>query len=231
MRKRKVAVFDIDGTIFRSSLVIELVNIMIGRGIFSENIRRSYLKEWQAWLNRKGDYENYINALIKVFVRNIRGRDKGILQDPVRELVKVYKNRVYRHTRDLVESCKRKGFFLLAISHSPKYVAETFGKALGFDKIYGTLLELDAAGRFTGGVLAAELIANKAKILERAVEKENLTLRGSVGVGDTETDIGFLKMVDHPICFNPNKKLLRAAKRNGWPVIVERKDVVLKIKT
>lgn len=33
-RKRKVAVFDIDGTIFRSSLLIELVEVMVQHGLF-----------------------------------------------------------------------------------------------------------------------------------------------------------------------------------------------------
>jgi len=70
------------------------------------------------------------------------------------------------------------------------------------------------------------LINDKAKILKRAVEKENLTLKGSVGVGDTESDIAFLKMVEKPICFNPNKKLYIRAKRSGWQIIVERKDVI-----
>jgi phosphoserine phosphatase len=63
----------------------------------------------------------------------------------------------------------------------------------------------------------------------RATEKENLTLRGSVGVGDTESDISFLKLVEKPICFNPNQTLYRAARRFGWRVVVERKDVVYEI--
>jgi phosphoserine phosphatase len=50
-----------------------------------------------------------------------------------------------------------------------------------------------------------------------------------VGVGDTESDIPFLKLVDRPICFNPNRKLYAAAKRHGWKVVVERKDVIYKI--
>jgi phosphoserine phosphatase len=56
--------------------------------------------------------------------------------------------------------------------------------------------------------------------------KENLILRGSVGVGDTESDIAFLKFVSRPICFNPNKKLYDHARRAGWEVVVERKDVI-----
>jgi phosphoserine phosphatase len=78
--------------------------------------------------------------------------------------------------------------------------------------------------------LYEELIDDKAKILERAVEKENLTLKGSVGVGDTEADVPFLKMVRRPICFNPNKNLYRIAKKRNWDVVVERKDVLYKLR-
>ena len=60
----------------------------------------------------------------------------------------------------------------------------------------------------------------------RAVEREGLTLKDSIGVGDSEADIPFLKLVDHPICFNPNKKLQLVAKKKKWKVVVERKDVV-----
>ena len=65
--------------------------------------------------------------------------------------------------------------------------------------------------------------------MRRAVEKENLTLQHSIGVGDTETDIPFLEMVAKPICFNPNSKLYRYAKRMKWDVVVERKDVVYEL--
>lgn len=70
---------------------------------------------------------------------------------------------------------------------------------------------------------------NKALILQRAVKKEGLTLKGSIGVGDTESDIPFLELVEEAICFNPNEKLYRAARRNGWKIIVERKDVIYEL--
>ena len=60
--------------------------------------------------------------------------------------------------------------------------------------------------------------------------KENLTLENSYGVGDTDGDYSFLELVENPICFNPNEKLLRHAKRNKWRVVVERKDVIYEIK-
>ena len=73
------------------------------------------------------------------------------------------------------------------------------------------------------------VIDDKSKILKRAVEKENLSLKGSIGVGDTEGDISFLKIVSRPVCFNPNQHLYKYAKRAGWEVVVERKDVVYKL--
>jgi phosphoserine phosphatase len=49
-------------------------------------------------------------------------------------------------------------------------------------------------------------------------------------VGDTEGDVAFLELVTEPIAFNPNKELYRHAKRMGWKVVVERKDVIYEIK-
>ena len=70
---------------------------------------------------------------------------------------------------------------------------------------------------------------NKAAILKRAVEKENLTFKDSVGVGDTESDASMLSLVDEPIAFNPNRALYRHAKQHEWKIIVERKDVIYEI--
>lgn len=228
IKKQKVAVFDIDGTIFRSSLLVELVEALIIEGVFSVRVRKTYSKEYERWLDRKDSYEKYIAAVIKAFDENIKSvREKDLLS-AVRKVILFHKNRLYRYTRSLVRELKRKQYYLLAISHSPMYVVGKFGKELGFDKVYGRLLELDAKKRFTGRSLYEDLIFDKAKILKRAIGKERLTLNRSIGVGDTESDIAFLKMVETPICFNPNAELYRAAKRNKWQIVVERKDVIYK---
>jgi HAD superfamily phosphoserine phosphatase-like hydrolase len=166
-------------------------------------------------------------AVVAAFLRHIAGvREKDFVA-VAEHIAEVHRDRVYRYTRNLVRLLKRRGYFLLAISHSPKYLVERLAKQWKFDKNYGVLLELDErTGRFTGKRLHEDVIFDKAKVLRRAIEKERLTLRGSVGVGDTESDIPFLKMVERPICFNPNVALYRAAKRYGWPVVVERKDVI-----
>jgi phosphoserine phosphatase len=54
LRQRKIAVFDIDGTIFRSSLLIECVNAMISAGLFPEEAREFYEGMHRRWFDRKG---------------------------------------------------------------------------------------------------------------------------------------------------------------------------------
>lgn len=229
MRKRPVAVFDVDGTVFRASLLIELVDAFIAAGIFPESVRRVYEREQQEWFNRKGSYEDYINKVVHAFRSKLKGIRYSDFETIAEKVTEGKRDRVYAYTRDLIKELKRKGYYLLAISHSPKLILEPFCKSLGFNKVYGFMYEIGPGNRFTGEVEDLHLMANKASILKRALEKEAITLEKSVGVGDTESDIGFLEMVKRPICFNPNERLYTYAKRMGWEVVVERKDVVYKI--
>lgn len=227
---RKVAIFDIDGTIFRSSLLIEITEALISAGLFPTKVRQVYARDFANWFNRKGSYEKYIMTVVSAFENNIKGVNRQDLLKITQEVISFNQHRVYRYTRELVKDLKKKNYYLLAISNSPKEILDAFCSKLGFDKVYGRIYEVDGRGKFTGKTLFADLISDKSKILKRAILHYNLTLKGSVGVGDSESDIAFLKMVENPICFNPNAKLYRHARRSGWKVVVERKDVVYKIK-
>jgi HAD superfamily hydrolase (TIGR01490 family) len=226
MANRKVAVFDVDGTIFRSSLLIQLVDTLIAHGAFPEDAKNVYEKQHAKWLDREGDYEEYIDAVLKAFRTHLKGVHYGEMADAAEAMVSEQGKRTYRYTRDLLKDLKARGYYLLAVSHSPKTVLDKFCPKLGFDKVYGTMYEIGPQDLFTGKMLDEDQILNKANILKRAVEKEGLTLRHSIGVGDTESDIPFLEMVSKPICFNPNERLYTYAKRMKWTVIVERKDVI-----
>lgn len=224
--QRKVAIFDVDGTIFRSSLLIQLVDTLIANGSFPEEARKVYEREHRKWLDREGDYQEYIEAVVNAFKKHIKGIHYGELTDAAEQVVEEQGKRTYKFTRDLIKDLKSKGYYLLAVSHSPKVILDKFCPKLGFNKSYGMMYELGPQDLFTGGIENEHLIYNKANIVKRAVEKENLTLLHSVGVGDTESDISLLEMVARPICFNPNEKLYKSAKRLSWDIVVERKDMI-----
>jgi HAD superfamily hydrolase (TIGR01490 family) len=235
MTPKKLAVFDIDGTIFRSSLLIELVEALVREGIFRPEAAEVYRNAHEAWADREGSYQTYIDSVVVALKQNLKGIAYKDVRRIAYKVVARHKGRTYRFTRDLIRELKAKRYYLLAISHSPKIVTEAFAKAWGFNKVYGIMYEVGVDGRFTGKILYEDLIKAKDKILERVLTDSGtdavggVTLRGSVGVGDTESDIPFLTMVAKPICFNPNQKLYQMAKRRGWEVVVERKDVVYRM--
>lgn len=227
-RKKKIAIFDLDGTIFRSSLLIELLEGLIEEGVFPSKARDIYAREFRNWLDRKGPYDDYIRKIIKAYSRFIKGAESEKIWEVAKKVLAFQKNRTYRFTRYLVSKLKS-DYYLLAISGSPREMVKQFGKEIGFDKTYSRIFEVNEKGVFTGKILFEELVSDKGKILKRVIKKENLTLRGSIGVGDTEMDISFLKLVEYPVAFNPNLKLYQYAKKRNWQIIAERKDVVYKL--
>lgn len=227
--QQKVAFLDIDGTVFRSSLLIELVEALITAELFPETARSSYEKSYMAWHNREGTYEAYLDAMVKVFMANIKGVHYGDFADIGKEVVAANQKRVYRYTRDLIGKLKKQNYYVVAISQSPKTILDEFCEEYGFDKVYGRMYEIGPTDKFTGDVTDEEVISNKANVIKRVLEDEQFTIDNSVAVGDTEGDIAMLDMVAMPICFNPNNTLFQHAKRMGWKVVVERKDVIYEL--
>jgi HAD superfamily hydrolase (TIGR01490 family) len=224
---KPVAFFDVDGTIFRSSLLIEIVEQLIKEGVFPAEAEESYLDSYNAWRNREGSYDEYITDVITAFVTYIKGVHYGTLADIGRRVVAIQSKRVYRYTRDLIRDLKNDGYTLIAISQSPKTVLDEFCEQYGFDKVYGRIYEIGPQDRFTGVVSDEHLIKNKSNIVKRIFERHpELSKEHSIAVGDTEGDIPLLESVARPICFNPNQALYSHAKRNDWEVVVERKDVI-----
>jgi HAD superfamily hydrolase (TIGR01490 family) len=224
---QKVAFFDIDGTVFRSSLLIELVQAFINQGQFPKEAEEEFRDVYEAWRNREGNYEDYIDAVVETFLEHLQGVHYGDFADVGRSVVAVQSKRVYRYTRDLIKDLKADGYYIIAISQSPKTVLDDFCMQYGFDKVYGRMYEIGPQDRFTGVVTNEHQIKNKANIVKRILDHNpSLTLKDSVAVGDTEGDIPLLEAVEHPICFNPNQSLYTHAKRMKWEVVVERKDVI-----
>jgi HAD superfamily hydrolase (TIGR01490 family) len=236
-KKTKLAIFDIDGTIFRSSLLIELFNELVRRGIFPEKASQEVEREYLAWLNRKGHYNDYLIKLVKVHYRYQAGRTEKEVEEAIGAVVAWQKDRVYRYTRDLVQKLKRQGYYLLAISNSQESMVRQFTRELSFDAAIGRVPEV-TDGIYTGRTVIAgkpfpiTSHIDKIKILQQFIADHGLhvDLANSIMVGDSEGDLPLLSHVGKPIAFNPSEPLARIAKRKGWQIVIERKDVVYRIK-
>lgn len=225
--KTRLAIFDIDGTVFRSSLLMRLVDQLIYRKIFSKKVHDEEMKIRSAWFSRETPYKTYSNAIVDILKENIVGKKQENIISCSKELIEMQKSIYFRYTRDLIKKLRSK-YKLVAISGSLQETLEQLNKYINFDYIFGTQFEVDHKGKYTGVVLA-EPVKHKELFLKQFVKDNNLTLKGSLAVGDTDSDIGVMELVDQVIVFNPNDKLYEYAKRHKWQVIVERKNVIYKI--
>ena len=230
MDEQRLAVFDVDGTLFRRGLVPALTRRMVEEGIFTEDVRDQLGEDYYAWVERRGSYENYDRKVVELFLRELEGVGLEAMRRCAEREVATRGRRLHMYTRDLARRLKDSGYFLLAISGSPDEILDTFAPTLGFDRSLGTLLGRDEQNRYTGKVLR-ETFANKQSVLEGFLAETRISLEGSVGVGDTLSDVPFLEMVEHPIAFNPNRGLCDVAVQRQWPVVVERKDVIYTLST
>lgn len=219
---KPLAVFDIDGTIFRSSLLIEVTEALIKTGVFPRSIEARYDREYADWINRKGSYETYLQKLVDAFKAELKGVMVHRLEEVADLVITTHARRTYRYTRDLIKELK-KTHYLAAISGSPEELVSRFAKVYGFDHYHATVYH-HKDGRFDGTCQRGDL--GKGERVMELVKEHGLTLDRSVGVGDTESDAAFLQLVERPIAFNPNSVLFKTAMEHGWQVVVERKDVI-----
>jgi HAD superfamily hydrolase (TIGR01490 family) len=227
-KPRKLAIFDIDGTIFRSGLFIELFHEIVKQGTFKKSVLKEVEKEYLAWINRRGHYMTYGLKLASLFDRDIKGKKEADIKRAARRVVLEQKDKVYVFTRQLLQKLKKEKYFLLAISGSPYAVVKEFTGHYGFDRFFSTEHEVKN-GVFTGRVGGIKL--QKANAVNLFLEEfGEFDYKSSVGVGDTESDIVFLEKVAKPIAFNPSIELMKHAKKKGWRIVVERKDVIYDIK-
>jgi HAD superfamily hydrolase (TIGR01490 family) len=228
MPKEKIAIFDIDGTIFRKNLAFELIDELAWLKIFSREVRTKLVRLYTDWLDHEGTYEEYRRALVELYVSNLKGCREMDIISASQKVVPFYKDRTYVFATDLINKLRRDGYHLIAVSGSPNEIVQEYNRHLKFEAVFGSVYETDKDGIYTGRP-AFEPTKHKGHVVQQYVMENGLTLEDSYGVGDTESDAKFLEIVTHPIAFNPNLNLKQIAEKRGWPIVVEKKDVIYEI--
>ena len=107
MSQRKLAIFDIDGTIFRKNLSFELINELSWMKIFPKSVRKELVHHYSDWLNHEGTYEEYRRALVNLYDTNIKGCKREDILDASRKVVPFYKNRTYIFAENLIKKLRK----------------------------------------------------------------------------------------------------------------------------
>ncbi|MEP7162462.1 MAG: HAD family phosphatase [Candidatus Moraniibacteriota bacterium] len=228
-KQQKIAIFDIDGTIFRKNLHFELINELSWLKVFPNEVRKKLSEVYSGWLEHQGTYEDYRQALVKLYSEHIAGVSEKDVLKAAQIAVPFQAKRTYIFAEKLIKELRSKDYHIIAVSGSPLEIVEEYNSHyLKFDYVFGSVYAKDAAGKYTGEA-EFEPSKNKGEVVKQYLYEHELSLDESYGVGDTESDGSFLRMVTYPIAFNPNENLKKMAEKEKWRIVVEKKDVVYEI--
>lgn len=221
------AAFDVDGTIFKSSLAEKVVDACIDQNVFNaEKFNDVYAnrKRWQI-NNNEGLYQAYLHRLVATFVDNMAGVDVEQFDHVTQRLLSEHQVRKFAFPRMLIKALQP-SHHIVAISGSPDILVKPFLRDLGVHETFGSVFEQED-GKFTG---AARGVGDKADILKDLVENNVATRLGSVALGDTVSDEPMLHYAEIPIMFNASSNLTNYGKEFGWLRVNEVKDQITALK-
>lgn len=226
------AFFDIDGTIFRDSLMTTNFEKLLNFEIIS---KKTYYKEVydikDSWSKRYGEYDDYIETLAQVYSNNLKGMDMDFLNFIADKTIEDSYEDIYKYSRGRLKYHEEEGHLIFFISGSPDFLVSRMADKYNATDFRGTNYITDENNKFSGEIAKMWNSENKYIAMQEILQEYDIDLENSFAYGDTNGDLSMLKSVGYPIAINPTKELLKAIKLDAdltkkTEIVVERKNVI-----
>lgn len=233
--KTQAAFFDIDGTIFRNSLMIKHFQKLVTFEVIEPEVWYTKVKKvYLEWEKRYGDFEEYLEILAEVYLQELKGIDKSYIEFIADHVIKSNGDMVYIYSRNQIEWHKKQNHKIFFISGSPDFLVSRMAEKYGATDYRGSIYKVDSQNKFTGEIVKMWDSESKQRELNNLIKEYDVDLESSYAYGDTTGDFSMLKMVGNPIAINPNKELLLSIREDEelnkrTTIIVERKNVIYKL--
>jgi len=217
--KGDVAYFDLDGTILDAS----------SEGLFFRYLCNHYgftfkIKSSSRWLlgslSRLFRFQSFYDAF-----RN-RNYLKGLSWSEISNLAAEFaQTHLFQYVSPAavkrLEWHRSRGDRIVIVSASLQPLAETIGTHLGVDKTYASVLPTNSRGHILGRENNAIIPRRKTKIrvIQNDALKHEYDLRDSWGYGNSYADKWFMEVCGSAITVNPDRRLMKLAKKNHWEVV------------
>ncbi|MEX2007065.1 MAG: HAD family phosphatase [Candidatus Saccharimonadales bacterium] len=225
---RPFAVFDIDGTIIRWQLYHAIADALAKKGLVDTIAYQAVRDARMSWKRRTDtdSFKTYEQHLVGFYNQLLENLSVSHFTEAADAVFDEYKDQVYVYSRDLIRQLKKKNYLLIALSGSQSEIVEKIANYYGFDDYIGTTYE--RSGKYFTGTMILHL-GKKDEVLKKLIKRHQATSSKSIGIGDSASDISMLEAVEQPIAFNPEMKLFEHAKRRGWKIVIERKNVIYEL--
>lgn len=246
----KLIFCDIDGTIFRDSLYIEIFLGLIYDGLSStDSFRRQLAKNsmeihedaLQKWKNREWAYDKYLHTTIECFTDLVTWMYLYTFNTICEKIVQEKSKRTYVYPLSFLKAKQKEWYKIILISGSPDYVVNNFAMnhkfEVGMWSYYFTSQE-QFISTWNGLGYYDQLLTWDKFLLAMSKSKEDIvnyifnTYKPShtISLWDTNGDYKMLTMTDQGMAINPSFELFDKVKElDNITVIIERKDLVIEL--
>ena len=101
------AFFDIDGTLYRDSLMVEHFKKLIKYDIIDQKAWFEHARDtFMDWDKRQGHYDDYLDEICDLYVKSLIGLDKTCIDFTSDQVIKLKSDRVYKYTRSRIKWLK-----------------------------------------------------------------------------------------------------------------------------
>ena len=235
MENKKIAAFfDIDGTIFRDSLMVaHFMKLQDFQIIDDSKWHTQVHLSSEAYKKRRLDYDTYLESISSAYEESLKGISYSDVMFAARHVIQNRADEVYKFTRSRIEQHRKKGHMVIFISGSPDFLVRQMAKVWKAD-VYRGSTYVFSRGIFTGKIIPMWDSVSKQNAINELVNIYDIDMKHSYAYGDTNGDISMMMSVGHPYAINPAKELIENIRndemlRKKVQIIVERKDVIYKV--
>ena len=224
---KAVAVFDLEGTIFkRSSYFMREIRNSRKRGVISRVkvaiFDISLIMIFTCYkMHLIGDLTMRTET-IKRLATILKGSTEREIAQRARVFAVKYMDLLRPEISRVLQDHKTKGHTIILISGMPQPYVEAIRQELGIDIAIGTEREIKD-GYYTGRLASVPCLGERrAHVLSELINKLDykINLAESFAYGDAIFDKYFMGMVGNPIAVHPDKKLTEYAKEHCWRVVI-----------
>lgn len=217
--------FDIDGTVSRNDCLELLMLEIAKKDLLACTKEEIFEKTRELWKSRELDFDNYLKIVIAL-IPSLKFFSYDILKKIAHDAIQSHGSYYYLFSWMLLLKLKILGYHLIAVSGAPEFMIQMYLNRVGIfpSEINGSkyLFENNV---FTGEV-DISILKNKGDFIVN--KYQNLyDLKRCIALGDTVSDASMFQKVGHSIAINPSRSLATLAKQNRWPIVLERKDLIL----
>lgn len=213
------ATFDLDGTVFKFTVLEEYAHWLSQQGIFAP-IPAEIPQAKQTWKdnNNEENYKAHLNLLVQFFIEQVTGKSVSTLHETANIVASQQAHRQWNITRAIMRHVQE-SHNVIAVSLMPEWLMEPFVRNLGFAALIGSTY-VSEEGRYTD---EAHTIDKAQAYSELSPGKATLDIH----MGDTMGDRSLFDIASRPILFNPSWTLTSNAGHNRTIFKVEKDNLAV----